>query len=114
MTGIGISDNGPQVVNRCTEFIKFRLTLCQSTKTRPSLFTIMEQLGGEQLCDLVGYSVRWVIYMSAHSRLREQGAYRQGRVLVRVTKTRLMNIAILTRTLFRGTLPSGSTGQDQA
>ena len=57
MTGIGISDNGPQVVDRCTEFIKFRLTLCECPQTRPSLFTIMEQLGGEQLRDFVGYGI---------------------------------------------------------
>lgn len=57
MTGIGISDNGPQVVDGCTKFIKFGLTLCECPQTRPSLFTIMEQLGGEKLRDLVGYGV---------------------------------------------------------
>jgi hypothetical protein len=57
MTGIGISYNGAKVVNgRCSQ----KLNIGHAGASL-ALLAIMEQLGLEQMLDLVRYSVGWVV-----------------------------------------------------
>lgn len=105
MSSVGIGDQRSQVVNGSLE----TLALGESGGSGPSLLSVVEELGLEQLGHFVGNSVRGVVWKSLSARdvvsWQIAATYQQDLVLALASSTRYSTTAIPTRRRSRGVWP---------